>query len=112
MTARKSFANCVTLGPMSPAPIRMTILLGRLVPRLPFSAASSLEICVLFFFLGLAIVFVAKWIPGKGECEKVGGRGEGIIVLCKDKEFDVDRLSLHAKFLEAEGVLIDKKNMR
>lgn len=92
MTARKSFANCVTLGPISPAPMRMTMLFGRRVPRRPFSAASSCRVCVLFFFLGLAILFLAKGRERMGR--EVGGRGE---VKCKG-----ENLTLSA-FLEISG---------
>lgn len=51
----KSLVNCVTLVPTSPAPIRMTMLLGRRAPEPVFAGVSLLGTCVLFFFLGLAI---------------------------------------------------------
>lgn len=57
--ARTSFTSWPTLEPTSPAPMRMTMLLGSrlVVPALPGPVAESLTLtCVLFFVRGFAIL--------------------------------------------------------
>ena len=59
--ARTSFTSWPTLEPTSPAPMRMTMLLGSrlVVPALPGPVAESLtRTCVLFFVRGFAILAI------------------------------------------------------